>query len=158
MGRNTSMVLWGLALLAIFAGTTLLFTLLWMPVWLSPFAWTLRRTAAAGFVLALIPLTYGRQRQGEDATVGRLSRFLLRRRAWPTVGLGAILLTALLTGVQLLLIKRNPNLSISQYWREEIWAVWLAMLPASALTLTGFAGWVRLRGISRSPASRPPGR
>ena len=38
------------------------------------------------------------------------------------------------------------------------WAGWTWRLPASALTLTGFAGWVRLRGISRSPASRPPGR
>lgn len=158
MGRHTSVLLWILAFLAIFTGTTLLLALLWMPVWLSPFGWTLRRTAVAGLVLALIPLTYGRRRQGEDVSLGKLSRLLLRRRAWPSVALGAILLTALLTGVQLLLIRRNPNLSISQYWREEIWAVWLAMLPTSALTLTGFAGWVRLRGVSPGPASPPSGR
>jgi hypothetical protein len=155
---RASILLWVLALAAIFLGATSLLALLWMPVWLSPLWWTLRRTALAGLVLTLIPLTYGRQRQGEDASLGRLSRFLLRRHAWPGVGLGAIVLTALLTGVQLLLIQRNPNLQLSQYWREEIWAVWLAMLPASALTLTGFAGWVRLRGVSPGPASPPSGR
>lgn len=143
------------AFLAIFAGGTLLFTLLWMPIWLRSFGWTLQRTALAGLVLALIPLTYGRQQGGEAARLSRASRFLLRPPGWPLIVAGSLVVTLLATGAQLLLIRRNPHLYLAQYWREEIWAVWLFMLPASALCLGGHALWVRLRAAAPLAGAAP---
>jgi hypothetical protein len=64
------------------------------------------------------------------------------------VAAGSLAVTLLATGAQLLLIRRNPHLFLAQYWREEIWAVWLLMLPASALCLGGHALWVRLRAAA----------
>ena len=157
MPTRRDALLWPLALLAIFTGGTLLFALLWMPVWLRPFGWTLQRTALAGLVLALIPLTYGRRRADEAARLSSASRFLLRPPGWPDLAAGSLVATLLATGAQLLLIRRNPDLYLAQYWREEIWALWLLMLPASALCLGGHALWVHLRaGAPRAETAMPP--
>ncbi len=157
MPTRRDALLWPLALLAIFAGGTLLFALLWMPIWLRPFGWTLQRTALAGLVLALIPLTYGRRRADEAARLSRASRCLLRPPGWPALAASSLAATLLATGAQLLLIRRNPDLYLAQYWREEIWALWLLMLPASALGLSGHALWVHLRadGLRGAPEQPP---
>lgn len=143
-----------LAILAIFAGGTLFFALLWMPIWLRSFGWTLQRTAPAGLVLALIPLTYGRRRAGEGERLSRASRFVPRPPGWTLVLAGSLVVALLGMGGQLLLLRRNPYLTLSQYLREEIWAVWLFMLPAGALCLGGHALWVRLR--AGAPLATPP--
>jgi hypothetical protein len=152
--RRAAPTLWILAFLAIFAGGTLLFALLWLPIWLRPFAWTLQRTAPAGLVLALIPLPYGRRRAGEGERLSRASRFVLRPPGWPLVVAGSLVVALLGTGAQVLLLRRNPYLTLAQYWREEIWALWLFMLPAAALMVGGHALWVRLR--TGTPAPAPP--
>lgn len=149
-------LLWLLALLAIFAGGTLLLALLWMPIWLSPFTWTLTRTAPAGLVLALIPLTYGRRREGAAGRLNRASRALLSPPNAVAVSLGSLLIAAAVAGAQVLLIRRNPHLTLAQYLREEIWVVWLLMLPAAALILGGHALWVGLRAAGGRPDAPPP--
>lgn len=155
--RRRQLALWALAFLAIFAGGSLLLALFWMPIWLSPLGYTLKRTAPAGLVLALIPLTYGRARADEAQRLSGASRFLLKPAGLPAVAAGSLLIALLGASAQLMMIRRNPHLTLAQYWREEIWAVWLLMLPAAALVLGGHALWVRQRAATGAPpAAAPP--
>ena len=129
-------------LLAVFVGSSSLFALTWMPIWLAPFAATLKRTAILGFILALLPLTYG---LGGNERHGRLSRLYLRPLPWLSLLLGAPALTLLAAAFQVSQIERNPNLTLAQYLREDLWLVWILMLPAAALWLAGHQLWVRAR-------------
>ncbi len=129
-------------LLGVFAGSSILFGLAWMPVWLVPFAAALKRSMLLGLLLVLLPLTYGfGDREGQSH--GFLGRIFLKRLPWPSLLLTAPMLAMALIGVQIVLIERNPNLTLSQYLREEIWIVWLLMLPAAALWMAGHQIWVR---------------
>ena len=142
MGRR---LLIPIGLLAVFAGSSLLLALAWTPIWLVPFAVALKRTLVAGFILALLPLTYGTGPEQPGQRLSRLSKFYLRPLPWPALILTTPLLCFALIAVQIVFIEKNPNLTLSQYLREEIWVIWLLMLPAAALWLLGHQLWVRGR-------------
>lgn len=134
-------------LLCVFAGSSILFGLAWMPVWLVPFVAALKRAMLLGGVLVLLPLTYGLAEQ-EGQSHGFLGRFYLWRLPWLGILLSAPLLTMGLVAVQIVLIERNPHLTLSQYLREELWVVWLLMLPSAALWLAGHQLWLRGRQLN----------
>lgn len=134
-----------LGLLAVLVGSSLLLALTWSPIWLVSLTTALQRTVIAGLILTLLPLTYGSGESQPGARHSRLSRFYLRPLPWPALILTTPLLTFALIALQIVLIERNPNLMLSQYLREEIWVLWLIMLPASALWLAGHQIWVRAR-------------
>ncbi len=142
MGRRLLLLL---GLLAIFCGSSLLLALAWTPIWLLPLASALKRTLIAGFILALLPLTYGTESEETGQRLSLISRLYLRPLPWPALILTAPLLTIVLIAVQIFFIERNPNLTLSQYLREEIWILWLIMLPVAALWLAGHQLWIRGR-------------
>lgn len=135
--------LFALGLLGILVGCSLLLGLTWMPVWLVPLAFALRRTVLVGLVFALLALTYGSGRSRQEH--GRFSRLYLRPLPWPSLFLTVPALTLLAIVGQVLLIERNPHLTLLQYLREELWLVWLLMMPAAALWLGGHQIWLRAR-------------
>ncbi len=136
-----------LGLVAVLAGSSVLLALVWAPIWLVPFLIALKRTVVAGIILALLPLTYGTGPEQPGQRLSRLSRLYLRPLPWLALILTSTLLTIPLIALQIVLIERNPNLTLSQYMREEIWVLWLIMLPAAAFWLAGHQLWVRGRAV-----------
>jgi hypothetical protein len=142
MGRR---IMIPVGLLAVLAGSSMLLALVWTPIWLVPFTVALKRTLIVGFILALMPLTYGTGPVRPEQRLSRLSKLYLRPLPWPALILTSPLLTFLLIALQIVLIERNPNLTLTQYLREEIWVLWLVMLPTAALWLAGHQLWIRGR-------------
>ncbi|MBC8425610.1 hypothetical protein H8E07_15960 [bacterium] len=134
-----------LGLLGVFTGSSLLFALAWMPIWLAPFVVTLRRTMLLGVILALLPLTYGLETGSQHESQGRLSRLYLRPLPWRSLFITTPFLCLAVIVGQIVLIERNPNLTLIQYLREEIWVLWLLMPPAALLWLAGHLLWLQGR-------------
>jgi len=129
-----------LCLLGVYLVSGLLFSLLWWPILLDPLRSVLR-VGILGGIAGLFPLLFARPRITGPPGGERGVRLEIGPGEAQLIGLAVWVVHVLL---QIVLIRFKPYLMLSQYLREELWVLWLVMLPLALAYGLLFRAWGRL--------------